>query len=137
MTDSDFEEVVDDDSEIPRIWAVEDYNNAYIEIPMDADDPPFVKYDRNKRDYSLLPWLAVDEVVKVLEAGAEKYSRDNWLRGALWSRYWSACMRHIVAWWRGESVDDETGLSHLAHAVCCLLFLISYEAESIGTDDRS
>jgi hypothetical protein len=137
MTDSEFEEVVEDESEVPRVWAVDEYERAYVEVPMDRDTPPFVKYDTGKRDYSLLPWAAVDEIVKVLEHGAEKYTADNWRRGTAWSRYWSASMRHILAWWRGEAVDEETGLSHLAHAACCLLFLISYEAEQLGDDDRN
>jgi hypothetical protein len=137
VNDSNYEEVIEDDSELPRVWSVEEYEKAYVEEDcINKDIPAFVKYDSSKRDYSLVPWGALDEVVKVLEAGAEKYTPDNWRRGTVWTRYWSASMRHITAWIRGESVDQETGLSHLAHAVCCLLFLISYEMEGLGTDDR-
>ena len=35
-----------------------------------------------------------------------------------------ACHRHLQAWWSGERLDKESGLPHLAHAVCCLLFLM-------------
>ncbi len=136
MTDSEFEEVIEDESELPRVWPLEDYEKIYVEVPMDRDTPPFVKYDSSKRNYALLPWGAIDEIVKVLEHGADKYMAHNWRRGTTWSRYWSASMRHLTAWWRGESVDEETGLSHLAHCACCLIFLISYEMEQLGTDDR-
>jgi hypothetical protein len=106
-------------------------------MDMDTQDtPPFVKYDGRKRRYDLLPFDALEEVIKVLEAGAEKYDDHNWTRGCAWSRYWSAAMRHLTAWWLGESADSETGLSHLAHAVCCLLFLIAFEKRNIGDDDR-
>jgi hypothetical protein len=42
----------------------------------------------------------------------------------------------MFAWWRGEDTDPETGLSHLAHAGCCLMFLMEYQRNSWGTDDR-
>ena len=31
--------------------------------------------------------------------------------------------RHIDAWWQGEQKDPETGEHHLAHAICCGMFL--------------
>lgn len=84
-----------------------------------------VKYDCEKPRWDLLPMREVDEVVQVLTAGASKYSDDNWkFVQPQRQRYFSACMRHLCAWWEGEINDLETGKSHLAHAVCCLLFLM-------------
>jgi hypothetical protein len=40
------------------------------------------------------------------------------------------------AYWKGEDNDPETGLSHLAHAMCCVMFLLSYHLRKVGTDDR-
>ena len=97
----------------------------------------FIKHDSGKRRYDLLPYDALEEIIKVLEFGALKYEDNNWLRGCEWSRYWTACMRHITAWWMGESVDAETGLSHLAHAGCCILFLLGFELRDIGDDNRN
>ena len=99
-------------------------------------DETFVKHDEGKRRLELVPWDAINEITKVLEFGANKYSDNNWCRGAAWSRYWSACMRHLTAWWMGESNDAETGYSHLAHAGCCIVFLIAYEKRGIGDDNR-
>lgn len=84
------------------------------------------KYDTGKPDYTLLPWDAVEEIVKVLDFGARKYARDNWkhVDGAK-TRYLAAAFRHMAAHNRGETCDPETGLSHLAHAGCCVLFLLS------------
>jgi hypothetical protein len=54
---------------------------------------------------------------------AAKYSPDNWQRvPEPRERYFSAAMRHLVAWKEGATHDLESGLPHLAHAVCCLLW---------------
>lgn len=73
----------------------------------------------------------------VLEYGARKYSARNWEQGMDWGRVFAAMMRHMWAWWRGEASDPETGMSHLWHAACCVMFLVAYEAREIGTDDRA
>lgn len=92
------------------------------------------KYDQGKPQWNLLPWLAVEEVVKVLTFGAKKYAPDNWRRVAdARNRYSAAALRHISAFMRGEEQDPETGLHHLAHATCCLLFLL----ELLDTPDTN
>ena len=100
-------------------------NNKQIEMfPTDAVKG--MKFDSGKLDYTLVPWDGLEEIVKVLEFGAKKYARDNW-RKVESQRYAAAAFRHLVAYNKGEQADDETGLSHLAHAGCCLLFLLSLE----------
>jgi hypothetical protein len=96
----------------------------------------FVKADDDKPRYDLLPPEMLEETAQVLTFGAQKYSAHNWAKGASWSRYFSAMMRHMWAWWRGEDNDPETGYSHLAHAACCLGFLMAYQRRGLGTDDR-
>jgi hypothetical protein len=95
------------------------------------------KDDGGKLPWHLLPSDAVEEILKVLAFGAAKYEPRNWEKGMAWSRPFAALMRHMWAWWRGEKADPETGLSHLAHAGCCLLFLLAYEQRKIGKDDRN
>ena len=102
------------------------------EVPV----PKFVKDDNTKTRYDLLPPELLEETAKVLTFGAQKYSAHNWAQGASWSMYFSAMMRHMWAWWRGEDNDPETGFSHLAHAACCLSFLIAYQRRGLGEDDR-
>lgn len=87
-----------------------------------------LKLDNDKPDYSLVPWESVDNVVRVLDFGLKKYSRGNWkhVKGAKF-RYFAAAMRHLVAWFSGEAHDKESGLPHLAHAVCCILFLMEFD----------
>jgi hypothetical protein len=43
--------------------------------------------------------------------------------------------RHITAVQKGEDIDPESGLPHVAHAVCCLLFL-GYFAPETGDKDE-
>lgn len=86
------------------------------------------KDDSGKPRWDLLPWREVEQVVGVMTFGAGKYSDNGWqqvVAGPGWrARYFSACHRHIAAWWSGEYRDGETGHSHLAHAICCLLILL-------------
>lgn len=79
----------------------------------------------NKLRWELLPFGAVEKVVEVLHYGATKYTPDNWKYVQPYDeRYFGACMRHLSAWKQGEKYDEETGFNHLAHACCCLLFML-------------
>lgn len=86
------------------------------------------------------PGLIAPEMVlgmgRVLAFGAKKYAPGNWALGMDWSRPIDALERHWQAWKSGENKDPETGLSHLLHCACCLMFLIAYEARGVGRDDR-
>lgn len=83
------------------------------------------KDDKGKRRFSLLPAMAVRTVVDVLMFGAAKYGDENWRKVKdPHTRYYDALMRHVDAWRDGETLDTDSGLPHLAHAVCCLLFMI-------------
>jgi hypothetical protein len=94
------------------------------------------KHDQDKMQMNLIAPEMLIALAVVLTFGARKYSPRNWEKGMSWSRGFSALMRHMWAWWGGESKDKETGYSHLWHAACCLMFLIAYEQRNTGTDDR-
>lgn len=95
-----------------------------------------VKFDHDKPRYDLLPAHALDELVKVYTVGAQKYAPHNWLKGMKYSRIFAALMRHCWAFWRGEQLDPETGLHHMAHAAWGCLALVEYEKQLVGEDDR-
>lgn len=84
----------------------------------------FTKADVGKLLYDLLPPMAIEEVVKVLTFGTAKYAPDNWRKCDDLSRYRFAAMRHFEAYRKGEILDPETELPHLAHAICNLIFLL-------------
>ena len=89
-----------------------------------------IKYDSTKPKMNLLPPKAILEVAKVLTFGAEKYDAENWRKlDDLQNRYTAGALRHIFAHMDGEQLDPETGLSHMAHALCCLLFKLEKELE--------
>lgn len=100
------------------------------------NDP--VKHDGDKSAVELIPFVALERIGEVLAYGASKYARNNWRvgNGLAWSRLLGAALRHLYAWGRGENIDPESGHSHLSHAAACVLFLLAYENEGGGTDDR-
>ena len=95
------------------------------------DDKQFgMKYDGGKPEMTLLPPWALESVAKVLTFGAKKYAPDNWKyveNGEY--RYKNAAERHINEFKKGNINDPESGLPHLAHAICCLMFILD-SAES-------
>jgi hypothetical protein len=91
-----------------------------------------VKYDGDKTRWDLLPWREIGQVAQILTMGARKYEDNNWQKVRPVSRYIAAAFRHITAWIGGEKLDPETGVNHLAHAVCCLLFLLWHDNDEKG-----
>lgn len=95
-----------------------------------------VKHDQEKPDMSLLSPYAMEAIARVMTFGAKKYSRDNWRGGIAYSRLIAAAMRHISAFNRGEDIDPESGLSHISHALCCLMMVSEFEHTQTELDDR-
>lgn len=102
----------------------------------DDPSPKVLKYDQEKTRHDLVPPEAIEGMAKVLTFGANKYSDRGWEVGMDWGRVYAALQRHVLAWWSGQNLDPETGLSHMSHAACCVAFLQTYEARNIGEDTR-
>lgn len=75
-----------------------------------------------------------------LTFGAKKYHQRNFLKapGMAWSRVYDSLLGHLLQFWSGEWLDEESGLPHLAHVLCNLQFLWTYhEHEAFKpSDDR-
>ena len=96
-----------------------------------------IKYDSEKPKMNLLPPKAIVEISKVLTFGAAKYDAENWRKlDDLQNRYTAGALRHIFAHMDGEQLDPETNLSHLAHAMCCLLFKLEIELENAKIEEE-
>lgn len=95
-----------------------------------------LKFDNDKLPVNLLSTEALNKIAAVLKFGADKYHAHNWRNGFAWSRPLAAAMRHIMAFNDGEDKDPESGLSHLAHAACCIMFLLEFEKTHPHLDDR-
>lgn len=111
---------------------------------LDWTEAPWEVFERmleEKVDWSLLRLMipALAEVVRVLEAGAKRYDRDNWYKGIKYRRNLAASLRHQVAYLMGENRDPDPAFNtyHWANAICSLLFVGTYDLEGRAElDDR-
>jgi hypothetical protein len=95
-----------------------------------------VKHDQNKPPMELLDHEFLVRVSEVLGFGAKKYHAHNWRGGINYSRLIGAAYRHLGAYNSGEDRDPESGLSHLAHLGCCIMFLTWMDSHRPDLDDR-
>ncbi|WP_018692304.1 dATP/dGTP diphosphohydrolase domain-containing protein [Algicola sagamiensis] len=104
-------------------------NNDSVEQAQNAPEPKKgTKHDQGKDDYWLLPYRALQEVIRVLMFGAKNHGRENWKQlDDPKRRFFNAAQRHLTDWRVGETFDRETGLHNLAHATCCMLFILWFE----------
>lgn len=100
---------------------------THYESPCDLPSAG-IKHDSGKPQFSLIPPIAEKAVAEVLTFGANKYGPDNWRNvEEAERRYMDAALRHLNAYRAGERIDDESKRNHLAHATCCLLFLLELD----------
>lgn len=96
-----------------------------------------VKHDEGKYDPTMLTQEMIEAVSRVRMFGAVKYGRNNFKKtGFKYTRSLAAALRHIFKFLSGEDNDTESGLSHLAHAICCLEHCIYDQIHHPEQDDR-
>ena len=91
-----------------------------------------------KAPLGLIPSCAMEQTAWVHKLGSDKYGELNWRKtGVCSSTYVNAILRHLNAWKDGETLDPESGISHLAHIACSCNILM--DAGHCGTlkDDRN
>lgn len=96
-----------------------------------------VKHDAGKPDYTFISKEMMDLVAEVRAFGAKKYSRGGWKKGFKVTRSCAAALRHIFAFLSGETLDPESGLSHLGHAICSLEHAVYDMKHHPDNDDRA
>lgn len=133
---------------MPSVWVlvIEAQKMSRRPITMHPIAEMLLFAERDESDNHLLnaaQWCAEQlgvnafaETCDVLTFGAGKYDAHNWRQGMQWSRLIAAALRHIDAHHRGVVLDPETGLPHVAHALCCILFLMDYKSSHPELDDR-
>lgn len=98
---------------------------------MEKNEKSGKKYDEGKTRFDLYPLDAYKGCADVLTFGAQKYTANGWksVPNAV-PRYYAALIRHLNAQMKyieeggaGLNPDEESGLAHLDHAQCCLVFL--------------
>lgn len=94
--------------------------------------PELVEGTKNDGEKIRLDFLSPDFLygtAEVLTFGAKKYEPYNWAKGILFSRLYRAALGHLLDWFKGEDLDPETGINHLFHAACCIMFLAHYVSD--------
>lgn len=85
------------------------------------------KFDKGKPMVDLLVPEFIEDVAEIMTMGAEKYGLENWKKNLAKRRILAALYRHVLAYHRGETIDPESGLSHLCHVACNAMFLYWYD----------
>lgn len=94
-----------------------------------------MKFNTGKHKWSLVDFKSFEGMVKVLEFGAEKYEAHNWKKGLPTSELSESLLRHLFAHMSGERIDPESGLPHLDHVACNVMFLNWMTANRPDLDD--
>lgn len=94
----------------------------------------------SKPKLSSTPLRVLLEVGKVLDHGAEKHGAYDWRAIEVKaSTYLDATLRHLIAWWEGQDLDegaDGSGMHHIDHAIGSLMVLRDAQLGGKCTDDR-
>jgi len=94
------------------------------------------RFNNGKADLSLIPLSTMEDEARVWMYGAQKYAAWNWAKGMNWSVPLACALRHLAKFQAGEDLDKETGLPHIAHAMCNLRMLTLYSKTYKEGDDR-
>lgn len=91
----------------------------------------------SKPPLSVIPCPVLFEVGLALLEGSCKYGRHNYREaGVRGSIYYDAAMRHLMAWWEGQDLDPDSGLSHVTKAIAGLVVLRDAMMNNKWGDDR-
>lgn len=102
-----------------------------------AGENPKDRYGKAKPSMHFVPMIARLQEAIVMALGAKKYGPYNWREKAvIASVYVDAIDRHIAQWMDGVEIDEESGVSHLAHVRACCGILLDAQATGNMVDDR-
>ena len=101
-------------------------------------DNPKHAAGKGKSVTHVVPQIVMHELGLAMLEGALKYGAYNWrTAGLVTSTYYDAARRHLDAWWEGEEIDPESGVSHLVKAMACLAVMRDAQIQGmVHVDDR-
>lgn len=95
-------------------------------------------FGTKKVPLSTIPAPVLMEVgAGMLEGHLKGYGRHNYrVIGVRASVYYDASMRHLMAWWEGQDLDPDSGLSHISKTIAGLIVLRDAMMRGNWVDDR-
>lgn len=94
------------------------------------------RFNKGKPKWSFVDFESLEPLVKVLEYGAKKYSKNNWKKGTTTEETCESLLRHTFAFLSGEDNDKESGLSHIGHIQANAMFLAYVMKHKKHLDNR-
>jgi len=82
-----------------------------------------LRYNKGKRQWSLMDMKSFEPMIEVLEYGCQKYDRDNWKKGLFITEIYDSLQRHLIELMNGEDIDEESKLLHIGHILCNVMFM--------------
>lgn len=117
-----------------------DTDDVITDRPLDGGAKPTNPKDMvgvRKAPMSTVPATVLAEIGVAMLEGASKYGRHNYRAvGVRGSVYYDGTMRHLMAWWEGEDIDADSGMSHITKAITSLVVLRDAMIQAKFTDDR-
>lgn len=102
------------------------------------DNNPKTVQGRKKPAMSCVPPVALLHLAHAMMNGEQKYGRMNWREHTVSSSvYYDAAMRHLMAWFDGETYASDSGAHHLGHVMACCAILLDGESLAVLNDDRN
>jgi hypothetical protein len=95
-----------------------------------------LRYNAGKLPLDELDPLFLEEMFAVIAYGQKKYARMNWMKGAPASQFMGCIMRHLLKWYKGEDLDEESGCTHLGHIACNVMMAMYSMRKDKALDDR-
>jgi hypothetical protein len=101
------------------------------------DDNPKTRFGLTKPAMSVVPAPALVHLMRAMMDGARKYEPFNWRRQNVSSSiYYDAALRHLMAWFDGEEIAEDSGVHHLGHVMACCAILLDAQAQGTLNDNR-
>lgn len=109
-----------------------DCGNTLEQVESNRQDKKAVRHNQDKLRVDLIPTQLTESVAKVLTFGAKKYSPNNWkgFTKEQQDEILGSLLRHILEYQKGNKIDSESGLHHLAHAACNIAFILYFEEQN-------
>ncbi len=105
--------------------------------PAYPDDNPKTALGVAKPSMHGVPPVALLHLGSAMADGVRKYGLTNWRdKPVSSSTYYDAALRHLLAWWDGESLAADSGAHHLAHVMACCAILLDAEGCATLNDNR-